>query len=163
MNWCWRKILVMPVLTCFFSTSISDNTKFSEMKPGERTKAYKISSVKNFCREKGPIEHEDMATRTHSISFWTDQNFRFSVSLNPYTRQCSKLTLRKHDPQRKSGGIVRSRAWTEHVTVQMSKYKWLFGHWYNVIVHFTAFLKMILLRIFYNFTISWRIKMTNPR
>ena len=84
MNWCWRKILVMPVLTCFFSTSISDNTKFSEMKPGERTKAYKISSVKNFCREKGPIEHEDMATRTHSISFWTDQNSRFSVSLNPY-------------------------------------------------------------------------------
>ena len=83
MNWCWRKILVMPVLTCFFSTSISDNTKFSEMKPGERTKAYKISSVKNFCREKGPIEHEDMATRTHSISFWTDQNSRFSVSLNP--------------------------------------------------------------------------------
>ena len=84
MNWCWRKILVMPVLTCFFSTSISDNTKFSEMKPGERTKAYKISSVKYFCREKGPIEHEDMATRTHSISFWTDQNFPFSVSLNPY-------------------------------------------------------------------------------
>ena len=83
MNWCWRKILVMPVLTCFFSTSISDNTKFSEMKPGERTKAYKISSVKNFCREKGPIEHEDMATRTHSISFWTEQNFRFSVLPNP--------------------------------------------------------------------------------
>ena len=31
------------------------------MNPGERTKAYKIYSVKNFYREKGPIEHEDMA------------------------------------------------------------------------------------------------------
>ena len=41
-------------------------------------------SVKKFCREKGPIEHESMATRSHSISFWTDKNFRFSVSLNPY-------------------------------------------------------------------------------
>ena len=41
-------------------------------------------SVKKIFREKGPIEHESMATRIHSINFWTDQNFRFSVSLNPY-------------------------------------------------------------------------------
>ena len=53
------------------------------MNPAERTNAYKIYLETNFCREKGPIEHEDMATRTHSISFSTEQNFRFSVLPNP--------------------------------------------------------------------------------
>ena len=48
---------------------VKKKKKDNKMFLDARTKAYKISSVKNFCREKGPIEHEDMATRTHSISF----------------------------------------------------------------------------------------------
>ena len=56
MNWWWRKILVMSLLNFFFCTSISDNTKCSEMNPGEWTKANKIYSVKIFCREKGPTK-----------------------------------------------------------------------------------------------------------